>query len=251
MASTATAVTLIERPSGHFWTGSFTLDPSSLTTLTGEVATITVPGVAVGDIATVCPQTALTTGIVISYVRCAANTITVGIFNATGGTIDVKPRGRGTSWSPAARRWASGDGGMTTLATPHRRLVPPEWERQLAELSPPTNRFSWLKLVWEPGRPDAVIERFIVYQMVPAHAVQTEILDQLQRVYTAPRLLRLGAAASTSMRKTASSRRARGTCTARRSAGAGPTGSCKARRAATNAGSPTSSGSCSRSRAAL
>jgi hypothetical protein len=69
----------------------------------------------------------------------------------------------------------------TVLRLPHRRLVPPEWERQLAELSPQTNRFSWLKLVWEPGRPDAVIERFIVYQMIPAHAVQTEILEQLQR----------------------------------------------------------------------
>jgi hypothetical protein len=27
-------------------------------------------------------------GIIVSYVRCAANTITIGIFNATGGTID-------------------------------------------------------------------------------------------------------------------------------------------------------------------
>jgi hypothetical protein len=89
MASTATAVVVQDRPAGHFWSGTFTLDPSSLTTLTGEVATVTVPGVAVGDTATVCPQTALTTGIVISYVRTAANTITIGIFNATGGTIDV------------------------------------------------------------------------------------------------------------------------------------------------------------------
>jgi hypothetical protein len=47
-----------------------------------------VPGIAAGDTATVCPQTALTTGLVVSYVRTAANTITLGIFNATAGTID-------------------------------------------------------------------------------------------------------------------------------------------------------------------
>jgi hypothetical protein len=88
MASTATAVVVNDRPAGHLFTGTFTLDPSSLTTLTGEVATITVPGVLATDVATVSPQTALTTGIIISYVRCAANTITMGIFNATGGTID-------------------------------------------------------------------------------------------------------------------------------------------------------------------
>lgn len=89
MASTATAVAATDRPTGNFFSGTFTLDPSSLTTLTGEVATITVPGVLATDVATVSPQTALTTGIVVSYVRCAANTITLGIFNATAGTIDV------------------------------------------------------------------------------------------------------------------------------------------------------------------
>lgn len=87
--ATATAVSNIERPSGHFFAGSFVLDPGSLTTLTGEVETITVPGVAVGDVATVCPQAALTAGMVVSYVRCAANTITFSIFNATGGTVDL------------------------------------------------------------------------------------------------------------------------------------------------------------------
>jgi hypothetical protein len=107
MASTATAVVVQDRPAGHFWSGTFTLDPSSLTTLTGEVATVTVPGVAVGDTATVCPQTALTTGIVISYVRTAANTITIGIFNATAARSTSPPE-RGTSPSTAARRWASG-----------------------------------------------------------------------------------------------------------------------------------------------
>lgn len=68
--------------------GTFTLDPSSLTTLTGEVATITVPGVLATDVAQVSPQTALTAGLSVSYVRCAANTITLGLYNGSGGTID-------------------------------------------------------------------------------------------------------------------------------------------------------------------
>jgi hypothetical protein len=70
---------------------------------------------------------------------------------------------------------------MTTLATPHRRLVPPEWERQLAELSSPNARFPWLKIVWEPGRPDAVIERYVIYWMFPEHLVKPDTLEQLQR----------------------------------------------------------------------
>jgi hypothetical protein len=75
---------------------------------------------------------------------------------------------------------------MTLLRTPHRRLVPPEWERQLAELSPPNNRFPYLKLVWEPGRPDAVIERYVIYWMIPECRItpgtfDAEQLEQLQR----------------------------------------------------------------------
>jgi hypothetical protein len=88
MASSATAVVVNDRPAGHLWTGSFTLDPASAGTLTAEVGTVTVPGVAVGDVAYVNPRAALTTGLGIHHVRCSANTITIQLFNASAGTID-------------------------------------------------------------------------------------------------------------------------------------------------------------------
>lgn len=104
MASTATAVVRSFRPTGTQLSGTFVLDPSSLTTLTGEVATITVPGVKATDTAVVSPQTALTAGLCVQYVRCAANTITVGLFNATGGTIN---EASGT-WNFTVHRGTSG-----------------------------------------------------------------------------------------------------------------------------------------------
>lgn len=70
---------------------------------------------------------------------------------------------------------------MTTLRKLHFREVPKEWEDRLAEHSPPTNRFSWLKLVWEPGYPwEAPVERYMLMQMIPAHAVEPYVLEQLE-----------------------------------------------------------------------
>jgi hypothetical protein len=63
----------------------------------------------------------------------------------------------------------------------HRRDVPKEWEERLREISPPTDRFSWLKLVWEPGHPwESPVDRFFIYQMVPERAVEEGILEQLR-----------------------------------------------------------------------
>lgn len=68
-----------------------------------------------------------------------------------------------------------------TLRKLYLRAVPEEWERQLAEISPPNPRFSWLKLIWEPGDPwDKPVERYIIYQMVPFHAIPADILAELQ-----------------------------------------------------------------------
>lgn len=66
------------------------------------------------------------------------------------------------------------------------REVPQEWQRQLAEISPPTTRFTWLRLRWEPGRPwEAPVERYMIDQMMPARMMTSEyhagILEQLQR----------------------------------------------------------------------
>lgn len=66
----------------------------------------------------------------------------------------------------------------------HQRAIPLEWERQLEELSPPNARFSWLKLLWEAGDPwDSPVDRFIIYQMTPAHVVKIgmpDIFDELE-----------------------------------------------------------------------
>ena len=73
---------------------------------------------------------------------------------------------------------------MATLHRLTQRIVPPEWERELADISPPTNRFKWLKLIWEPGYAWEPVERYIIYEMTPAHAMDAgllvEILEQLK-----------------------------------------------------------------------
>lgn len=69
---------------------------------------------------------------------------------------------------------------MATLKKPWQKTVPVEWEKQLADFSPQTNRFTWLKLIWEPGYPWEIVERFLVYQMVPATAIIPEIREQLE-----------------------------------------------------------------------
>lgn len=61
-----------------------------------------------------------------------------------------------------------------------QRAVPEDWEKQLAEFSPPTSRFKWLKTIWEAGYPWEPVERFMIYEMVPSHGVAEEILEQLQ-----------------------------------------------------------------------
>lgn len=61
-----------------------------------------------------------------------------------------------------------------------RRVIPKEWEDWLAEYSPPTNRFKWLKLIHEQGYPWEPVDRFIIYEMVPARFVMDEVLEQLQ-----------------------------------------------------------------------
>jgi hypothetical protein len=73
---------------------------------------------------------------------------------------------------------------MTVLRIPVQMAVPPEWTAQLAELSPPTNRFKWLKLLFEPGYEWEPCERLFIYEMTPARAMNGSmlgaILEQLQ-----------------------------------------------------------------------
>lgn len=70
--------------------GTVAVNPSSLTTGTGEILTVTLTGAAVGDAVILHPPAAgLTTGLLIcqAYVS-ATDTVKVQIWNPTGGTID-------------------------------------------------------------------------------------------------------------------------------------------------------------------
>lgn len=65
-----------------------------------------------------------------------------------------------------------------------KRAVPEQWERELAEISPPTNRWKWLKLYWEPGHPWEPVERYMIGEMIPAESMNSPfmagVLEQLQ-----------------------------------------------------------------------
>lgn len=69
---------------------------------------------------------------------------------------------------------------MSTLKKPWQKEVPKEHEARLAEFSPQTEHFTWLKLIWEAGYPWEIVERYMIYQMVPRRAVIPEILEQLE-----------------------------------------------------------------------
>ncbi len=70
--------------------GTVAVNPSSLLTMTGEELAVTLTGAEVGDAVILHPPAAgLTTGMLVgqAYVS-AADTVTVQIFNASGGTIN-------------------------------------------------------------------------------------------------------------------------------------------------------------------
>lgn len=79
---------------------------------------------------------------------------------------------------------------MAKLKRLFNRVVPIEWEKELAEISPPNGRFLWLKLQYRAGYPWEPIERYMIYQMTPAHLMEVKagqkpslmsvILEQLQ-----------------------------------------------------------------------
>lgn len=49
-----------------------------------------------------------------------------------------------------------------------RDYAPPAaWARELARVTPKTDRYSWLNLVWVAGEPWAPVQRWCLYQMVP------------------------------------------------------------------------------------
>jgi hypothetical protein len=51
------------------------------------------------------------------------------------------------------------------------RTPPPEWVRSLRAVAPPGDRVSHLVTFWEPGTPKAPVQRWVLYQAVPARYV--------------------------------------------------------------------------------
>lgn len=71
--------------------GTVSVNPSSLTTDTGEILTITLTGAVAGDTVILHPPAAgIDAGIMVgqAYVS-AADTVKVQLWNLTGGTVDV------------------------------------------------------------------------------------------------------------------------------------------------------------------
>jgi hypothetical protein len=65
------------------------------------------------------------------------------------------------------------------LVNPVQRTVPKEWQRQLSELWPRSEEISWPLLIWEAGYPWEPVNRWMIYEMLPPHAVLPDILEQL------------------------------------------------------------------------
>lgn len=70
-----------------------------------------------------------------------------------------------------------------------KRTIPAGWESRLAEISPPTNLVKYLKLVHEEGYPWEPVDRFLIYEMLPARFMEEKngqeslislVLEQLQ-----------------------------------------------------------------------
>jgi hypothetical protein len=74
---------------------------------------------------------------------------------------------------------------MAKLQRLFKRVVPEQWEKELAEIdAPPNDRFPYLKLIYEEGYPWEPVERYLIYWMTPrrlmAEGLMASILEQLE-----------------------------------------------------------------------
>jgi hypothetical protein len=88
--ATATGVAATERPGGNTYTGQFTADLASIAAAGQELITVTITGLAVGDVICVSPRSALNAGLIVAYARVsAADTAIIAISNHSAGAIDA------------------------------------------------------------------------------------------------------------------------------------------------------------------
>lgn len=84
----ATAVNVLDRPGGHHFTGSFTLDPGSIAAGAREQETVAIPGIAVGDVIIIRARTN-PIGLIVSAERVTgAGTAEFYLENNTAGALD-------------------------------------------------------------------------------------------------------------------------------------------------------------------
>lgn len=70
---------------------------------------------------------------------------------------------------------------MAKLKRLFQRVVPEEWEKELAELdAPPNDRFPYLKLVYEPGYPWEPVERYMIYWMTPSRLMTEGLMGAIK-----------------------------------------------------------------------
>lgn len=63
----------------------------------------------------------------------------------------------------------------------HDRPVPADWQRELEQIVPRTDRVPWLKIVFQPGMVYEPIARFEIYEMIPSVAhVPFDVMDSLR-----------------------------------------------------------------------
>lgn len=63
----------------------------------------------------------------------------------------------------------------------YNRIVPSEWQRELALLTPRQERTTWLQLAWHAGDPWAPVQRWAIYEMVPLAVWGDIIRGQMAR----------------------------------------------------------------------
>lgn len=63
----------------------------------------------------------------------------------------------------------------------HTRDVPAEWQRELESIVPRSEQVPWLKIVWQPGLIYEPVQRWEIYEMIPAlQHVPLEIREALE-----------------------------------------------------------------------
>lgn len=62
----------------------------------------------------------------------------------------------------------------------HHREPRPEWTAALRDLSPMTDEHGVLAYVWEPGDPWYPAQRWTLQELVPSHAIDYELLQELR-----------------------------------------------------------------------